>query len=111
MSRAKIEADLSTSIKKAVNIDETAPKEKHVQSERGVLSYSIGHLYDSPLPECIDYTWNFHTSLPIWTGLRVQPILADEVQTFKALILAFTILQKGDPMVWVSYPVVWCPSF
>lgn len=37
--------------------------------------------------------------MSIWAGLRVQPILADEVQTFKALILVHKLLQEGHPVV------------
>lgn len=50
-------------------------------------------------PECIVYTWDYHTSQSIWTGLRVQPILSDEVQTFKALILVHKVLQEGHQVV------------
>jgi ANTH domain len=49
--------------------------------------------------ECIVYTWDYHSSMSIWTGLKVQPILADEVQTFKALITVHKILQEGHPVV------------
>jgi hypothetical protein len=47
--------------------------------------------------ECIVYTWDYHSSQSIWAGLRVQPILSDEVQTFKALITVHKILQEGHP--------------
>lgn len=49
--------------------------------------------------ECIVYTWDYHTSMAFWTGLRVQPILSDEVQTFKALITVHKVLQEGFPAV------------
>lgn len=49
--------------------------------------------------ECIVYTWDYHSSASIWTGLRVLPILTDEVQTFKALITVHKILQEGHPTV------------
>lgn len=55
----------------------------------------------TPLAECIVYTWDYHSSISIWTGLRVQPILSDEVQTFKALIMVHKILQEGHPVVRV----------
>ena len=51
------------------------------------------------LSECIVYTWDYHTSISFWTGLRVQPILSDEVQTFKALITAHKVIQEGHPIV------------
>jgi hypothetical protein len=47
----------------------------------------------------IVYTWDYHSSMSIWTGLRVQPILADEVQTYKALITVHKVLQEGHPCV------------
>lgn len=50
------------------------------------------------LIECIVYTWDYHSSASIWTGLRVQPILSDEVQTFKALIMVHKVLQEGHPI-------------
>jgi len=49
--------------------------------------------------ECIVYTWDYHSSITFWNGLRVQPILADEVQTFKALITVHKVLQEGHPVV------------
>lgn len=49
--------------------------------------------------ECIVYTWDYHSSTSIWQGLRVQPILSDEVQIFKALITVHKILQEGHPVV------------
>ena len=45
------------------------------------------------------YTWDYHSSSSIWSGLRVQPILQDEVQTFKALITVHKLLQEGHPKV------------
>lgn len=50
-------------------------------------------------PECIVYTWDHKSSLSVWSGLRVLPILNDEVQTFKALILVHKVLQEGHPIV------------
>ncbi|ELU37259.1 cytoskeleton assembly control protein [Rhizoctonia solani AG-1 IA] len=52
----------------------------------------------SPEESCIVYTWDYHSSTSIWTGLRVQPILSDEVQTFKALITVHKVLQEGHPV-------------
>lgn len=49
--------------------------------------------------ECIVYTWDYHSSISIWQGLRVQPILSDEIQIFKALITVHKILQEGHPVV------------
>lgn len=33
-----------------------------------------------------------------WAGIHSQPILADEVQTFKALITVHKVLQEGHPI-------------
>ncbi|KXN88751.1 Endocytosis protein end4 [Leucoagaricus sp. SymC.cos] len=71
--------ELVVNIKKATSPDETAPKQKHVR-------------------KCIVYTWDYHSSISFWSGLRVQPILADEVQTFKALITVHKVLQEGHPI-------------
>lgn len=51
------------------------------------------------MSECIVYTWDYHSSLAVWNGLRTQPILADEVQTFKSLIVVHKLLQEGHPVV------------
>ncbi|KAG8769263.1 sla2 Src-like adaptor 2 [Ceratobasidium sp. 428] len=79
VDRDKAEAELTLNIKKATSPEETAPKQKHVR-------------------KCIVYTWDYHSSMSIWTGLRVQPILSDEVQTFKALITVHKVLQEGHPV-------------
>ncbi|KAK9703390.1 sla2 Src-like adaptor 2 [Basidiobolus ranarum] len=76
--RDKVEHELAMNIKKAVNSDETAPKQKHVRS-------------------CIVYTWDAKSSQSFWMGLKVQPLLADEVQCFKALITAHKVISGGHP--------------
>ncbi|KAL7271549.1 sla2 Src-like adaptor 2 [Rhizina undulata] len=76
---SRSESDLAINIKKATNIEETAPKRKHVRS-------------------CIVYTWDYRSSKSFWAGMKVQPILADEVQTFKALICIHKVLQEGHPV-------------
>lgn len=73
------EAELAINIRKATSADETAPKRKHVRS-------------------CIVYTWDHKSSQSFWAGMKVQPILADEVQTFKALITIHKVLQEGHPI-------------
>ncbi|GAB7353610.1 hypothetical protein MBLNU459_g4027t1 [Dothideomycetes sp. NU459] len=75
----KQEQELAINIRKATSIDETAPKRKHVRS-------------------CIVYTWDHKSSLSFWSGMKVQPIMADEVQTFKALITIHKVLQEGHPI-------------
>lgn len=80
VNMSKQEADLTINIRKATSIEETAPKRKHVRS-------------------CIVYTWDHKSSASFWQGMKVQPILADEVQTFKALITVHKVLQEGHPTV------------
>ncbi|ORX82233.1 ANTH-domain-containing protein [Basidiobolus meristosporus CBS 931.73] len=77
--RDKVEQELAMNIKKAVNSDETAPKQKHVRS-------------------CIVYTWDAKSSQSFWMGLKVQPLLADEVQCFKALITIHKVIRGGHPV-------------
>ncbi|KIW76927.1 hypothetical protein Z517_09371 [Fonsecaea pedrosoi CBS 271.37] len=76
---AKTESDLAVNIRKATSIEETAPKRKHVRS-------------------CIVYTWDHRSSQSFWAGLKVLPIMADEVQTFKACITIHKVLQEGHPV-------------
>ncbi|KAI1328169.1 ANTH domain-containing protein [Xylariaceae sp. FL0255] len=78
LDHTKSEADLAVAIKKATSTDETAPKRKHVRA-------------------CIVYTWDHKSSQAFWGGMKVQPFLADEVQTFKALITIHRVLQEGHP--------------
>ncbi|KAH3912287.1 hypothetical protein HBI56_005470 [Parastagonospora nodorum] len=74
------ESELAINIKKATSIEEVSPKRKHVRA-------------------CIVYTWDHKSSASFWQGMKVQPILADEVQTFKALITVHKVLQEGHPIV------------
>ncbi|KAJ7103325.1 ANTH domain-containing protein [Mycena belliarum] len=78
VDKDKAEQELIVNIKKATTPEETAPKQKHVR-------------------KCIVFTWDYHSSISFWSGLRVQPILADEIQTFKALITVHKVLQEGHP--------------
>lgn len=80
LSPEKAESELTQSIKKATSIEESAPKQKHVR-------------------KCIVYTWDHRTSAVIWNILKVQPLLSDEVQTFKALITVHKIIKDGHPNV------------
>ncbi|KAJ2975298.1 hypothetical protein NQ176_g5595 [Zarea fungicola] len=79
----KTDAELAVSIKKATNPDEISPKRKHVRA-------------------CIVYTWDHRSSLAFWSGMKVQPIMADEVQTFKALITIHKVMQEGHPSALVE---------
>ncbi|KAF3915719.1 Talin-A [Arthrobotrys entomopaga] len=76
---SKTESELAVNIRKATSIEETAPKRKHVRS-------------------CIVYTWDHKSSQSFWAGMKVQPILADEIQTFKALQCIHKVLQEGAPI-------------
>lgn len=78
LDHTKSEAELAINIKKATSPEETAPKRKHVRS-------------------CIVYTWDHKSSQSFWAGMKVQPVMADEVQTFKALITIHKVLQEGHP--------------
>ncbi|KAL5606318.1 hypothetical protein BROUX41_002733 [Berkeleyomyces rouxiae] len=78
VNHTKTDQELAINIKKATNPEETAPKRKHVRA-------------------CIVYTWDHRSSQAFWIGIKVQPILADEVQTFKALITIHKVLQEGHP--------------
>ena len=83
VDQAKQEGELGTNIKKATSPEETAPKRKHVRA-------------------CIVYTWDHQSSAPFWSGLKVQPILSDEVQTFKAIILVHKVIQEGSPITLIE---------
>ena len=76
---SRTEQSLAMVVAKATNIEETAPKRKHVRN-------------------CIIYTWDFKSSQSFWAAMKVQPIQADEVQTFKALITIHKVLQEGHPI-------------
>lgn len=76
---SKTETELATNIRKATSIEETAPKRKHVRA-------------------CIVYTWDHKSSQSFWNGIKVSPIQADEIQTFKALITIHKVLQEGHPV-------------
>jgi huntingtin-interacting protein 1-related protein len=95
VDKDKAEQELTINIKKATSPEETAPKQKLI-----VLRPSLA--LTRRLAECIVYTWDYHSSISIWQGLRVQPILSDEVQTFKALITVHKLLQEGHPVVRFS---------
>ncbi|KAI1814577.1 ANTH domain-containing protein [Poronia punctata] len=78
LDHTRSEAELAIHIRKATNTEETAPKRKHVRA-------------------CIVHTWDHKSSQNFWASMKVQPVLADEVQTFKALITTHRVLQEGHP--------------
>lgn len=104
------ETELAVHIKKALSAEECAPKAKHVR-----CAYQSWPSFSSPprldvaggrgsdplcsLAACILYTWDHHSSIPVWNGIRVQPVLSDEVMTFKSLIVCHKLLQEGHPVV------------
>lgn len=42
------------------------------------------------------------SSQSFWSALKVQPLLSDEVQTFKGLIVAHKVIQEGAPITLVE---------
>lgn len=76
MSRAEV--DLQISVRKACTSDEVPPKRKHVRA-------------------CIVYTWDHKNSRAFWNAVKIQPLQANEVLLFKALIMIHKVLQEGHP--------------
>lgn len=72
----KAEQEVGVSIRKALNGDETAPKQKHVRV-------------------AILFTFEFKDARPIWYNIKLQNVLADEIQCYKALILIHKVLHNG----------------
>lgn len=70
--------ELLKSVKKACSIEETSPKRKHVRA-------------------CIVYTWDHRSTSEFFTDLKSLPIINDEVQVFKCLILMHKVIQEGHP--------------
>ena len=68
------------SIKKALSLDETAPKQKHVRA-------------------CILYTWDVKGSGSFWQAIRSYQMLTDEIVVFKALITIHKVIRQGHPGV------------
>ncbi|KAJ2610283.1 sla2 Src-like adaptor 2 [Coemansia sp. RSA 1365] len=74
--RVKAEQELMTSVRKATNPDETAPKRKHVRN-------------------MIVFTWDYKTSMPVWDSMKSQPLKANEVQCYKAIISLHKVIREG----------------
>ncbi|QLG70196.1 hypothetical protein HG535_0A01350 [Zygotorulaspora mrakii] len=70
--------ELVKSIRKACSAEETAPKRKHVRA-------------------CIVYTWDHGASYEFFEALKSMPILNNETQVYKALILVHKVIQEGHP--------------
>ena len=79
-SQLKWEEELAIHVRKAITADESAPKQKHVRA-------------------CIIYTWDVQSSGSFWVVLKNQPVLGDEVMTFKALITFHKVVKDGHPHV------------
>jgi hypothetical protein len=97
LSADRAEAELAQSVRKACNAEEVSPKRKHVRSkkkERDFISFFI-----NTCVVCVVYTWDHRSSAIIWNILKVQPLLSDEVQAFKALILVHRTINEGHPNV------------
>lgn len=78
LGTAKMEEDLSITVKKALSPDEAAPKQKHVRA-------------------CILYTWDIKGSGSLWRAMQSFPMLGDEVIIFKALVTTHKIINQGHP--------------
>ncbi|KAJ3054666.1 sla2 Src-like adaptor 2 [Rhizophlyctis rosea] len=76
----KSEEELAVHIKKALSIEETAPKQKHVRA-------------------CMVYTWDHKGSGSFWQAIKTYPVMGDEVVTFKALITVHKVIRQGHPTV------------
>jgi huntingtin-interacting protein 1-related protein len=94
--RVRVEQELAVNIKKATSPEESAPKQKHVQS---ASCFALPASRLNTGSECITYTWDYVSSMSCWMTLKSQPILADEVQIFKALTIIHKLLQEGHPVV------------
>ena len=68
--------DLARSIKKACSLEESAPKRKHVRA-------------------CIVYTWDHSSATQFFSIVKSMPIVNDDVQLFKCLILVHKVIQEG----------------
>ena len=87
----KAEEELAVAIKKALSIDESAPKQKHVRA-------------------CILYTWDVKGSGSFWTAVKTYPLMADEIVIFKCLITIHKVIRQGHPMVYYQlYMLSWNP--
>ncbi|KAJ2758946.1 sla2 Src-like adaptor 2, partial [Coemansia nantahalensis] len=77
--RVKAEQELLIAARKATNLDETAPKRKHVRS-------------------LIVFTWDYKTSIPVWEAMKAQPLKANEVQCYKGIIALHKLIREGHPV-------------
>ena len=78
----KQEDNLAIAIKKALTVEESAPKQKHIRT-------------------CILYTWDMNGSGQLWEALKAFPMvieinqMGNEIIAFKALILYHKVLRQG----------------
>ena len=79
-----VEGELMINIRKALAVDKMAPKQKHVRA-------------------CILYTWDYKNGMAFCVGMKQQPILGDEVTTWKALVVVHKVIRGGHPNVCLLY--------
>ncbi|EPZ31702.1 hypothetical protein ROZALSC1DRAFT_27449 [Rozella allomycis CSF55] len=73
------EQELCEHIRKALNNEETAPKQKHVRA-------------------IIVFAFDYGTSGPFWNMLGLLPIFSDEIVCFKSLITIHKLVSSGPPI-------------
>lgn len=75
------EQQLAEHILKALSPEESAPKQKHVRA-------------------CIVYTHDLKSSGTLFMGIKAQPVVGDEVLTWKSLILFHKVISQGHSSVF-----------
>ncbi|KAJ1502206.1 sla2 Src-like adaptor 2 [Coelomomyces lativittatus] len=78
MATNKAELNLLMAVRKAISMEETSPKQKHVRT-------------------CIMNTWDNKSSRVFWAALKNLPFLSNEIQCFKALITIHKVIRQGHP--------------
>ena len=48
---------------------------------------------------CALFTWDWKTTVPFYNALKMQSILSDEIQCFKALITIHKVMRDGHASV------------
>ena len=52
------------------------------------------------------FTWDFKTASSFWHTLKMQPIMSDDIQCFKALITIHKVVRDGHPSVhFLTYSI------
>jgi huntingtin-interacting protein 1-related protein len=76
----KKEEELAISLKKALSLEESAPKQKHVRA-------------------CILYTWDVKGPGVLWHAIRGYQMISENIVVFKALIIFHKVIREGHPNV------------